>query len=290
MSSHINDKDGVLVDFATIEKNLSLVSSVHRGVHPIPLDSIVGSLGRYREFSEGFLPHGDRRSLKYRSVRQAMMDDKILPPIRVFKVLEHYFVIDGHNRVTVAKNELKAVDIDAEIIEIVFDVDLSVEKQYSYSTDQAAKFLIRLQEHAFVKMTGLKNSIVKHPLQVTELTSYGKLYDEIRSFRYTYDGGNLAKKDLIHAVYEWYEKQFFPAVELIARAELLKGFPKRTCTDLYVWIQQHKYYISQEAGYDVGFDFTMGDFINRFKKVNVLYVIPQMLGDIVKALKNNVSR
>ncbi|HBU69631.1 MAG TPA: hypothetical protein DEE98_04525 [Elusimicrobia bacterium] len=274
-----------LIDFSSIEKNLEHVHQVNKGIHAIPIEKIVGSLGRYNDFTEGFLPHRQMISAKYESVKQAMLKDKPLPPIKVYKILDNYFVIDGHHRITVSKNDLQAVSIDAEVIEIKFDLDLSSKKKYQYNTEQAKEFLILLEENEFQDETFLRNSILKYPLKVTDLTSYGKLFEEINDFKKNYNNGELAKRGIIYASYLWYEKRFLPAAEIIISEDLLKSFPNRTYTDLYIWIQQHKYYLSQRSGHDVGFDFTKDDFVQKFRKAKFLDLLPPIVHDIVGVIK-----
>ncbi|MBI5208423.1 MAG: ParB N-terminal domain-containing protein [Elusimicrobia bacterium] len=278
------DKD-TLLDFSAIEKNLDSVVRVARGVRPIPIAGIVGSLGRYQEFTENFLPQAGRVSEKFESVKAAMLSGKVLPPIKVYQVLDSFFVIDGHHRVTVAKNELKAVDIDAEVVEIEFGLSLSPEKKYAHDNQAARRFLIKVEERAFERETHLKNGILVRPLEVTELTSYAKLYEEIAHFRRGCAGGGLAKKNVVFASLLWYESRFLPAARIILDQGLLEGFPARTYTDLYIWIQQHKYYLSQKAGFDVGFDFTKEDFVRKFRKAKFYDLLPSLFQGIAGFIK-----
>ncbi|MGA2091483.1 MAG: DUF4032 domain-containing protein [Endomicrobiales bacterium] len=286
----MTEQKDTLIEFSSIEKNLEHVHQLNLGVLAIPIDKIVGSLGRYTDFNEEFLLHKDRVSAKYESVRQVMMSGRILPPIKVYKVLDNYFVIDGHHRVTVAKNEMGAKEIDAEVIDVQFDLDLSPQKQYSYDTEKAKEFLIKLEENAFEKETFLRNSILIYPLKVTDLTSYGKLFEEINDFRRNYNDGELAKRAIIYSSFQWYERRFLPAVRIIIKEGVLNIFPRRTYTDLYIWIQQHKYYLSQKAGHDVGFDFTKEDFIHKYRKSKFLDLLPLVFTDIMREIKGNLIK
>ena len=283
------EKD-TLIDFASIEKNLDHVHQRNRGIEAIPIAKIVGSIGRYQDFTEGFLPNRSRISDKYESVRQALMAGHTLPPIKVYQILDNYFVIDGHHRVTIAKNELKAVYIDAEVTEIHFDFELSATKSYSYDTEQARTFLIHLEEDAFKNKTFLNNAILRYPLTVTELTAFGKIFEEIADFHHNYNNGELVKEHIVFASLLWYEKRFMPAVTIIIAEDILGTFPNRTYTDLYIWIQQHKYYLSQHAGYDVGFDYTVDDFMQRFSKATFFDVIPQIMQAIVRHIKREIRK
>ncbi|MBI5622379.1 MAG: hypothetical protein HY924_01235 [Elusimicrobia bacterium] len=277
------EKD-TLLEFAAIEKNLDSVVRVSKGVRPIPVARIVGSLGRYQEFTENFMPQPGGVREKYESVKAAMLSGKILPPIKVYGLLDHYFVVDGHNRVTVAKTELDAVDIDAEVMEVEFGLSLSPEKKYAYDTEAARRFLIKLEGRAFERETRLAGAILIHPVKATELTSYGKLFEEIADFRRGCP--ELAKRGLVYASLRWYETRFLPAVRIILGEGVLLDFPERTYTDLYIWIQQHKYYLSQQAGFDVGFDFTKRDFVRKFRKAKPPELLPSLVEGIVGFIKS----
>jgi hypothetical protein len=277
----MTEHNNTLIDFNSVEKNLEHVHQRNLGIQQIPIDKIVGSIGRYADFTEGFRFHEDRISAKYEWIKRAMLDGRILPPIKVYQILDNYFVIDGHHRVTVAKSSMGAIEVDAEVIKIDFDIKLSPDKHYNYDTDQAKNFLIKLEEDAFQRETFLKNDILAHPMKVTDLTSFGKLYEEVKDFRKNYNSGEFAKKHIIFASYTWYETRFLPAIKIMMDEHVLDGFKNRTYTDLYLWIQQHKYFLSQQAGHDVGFDFTKHDFIQRYRKVKFLDILPGVFKDIV---------
>lgn len=274
-----------LIDFSTIQSNLDKVSELHRGVMPIPIKKIVGSLGRYRDFNREFLPRKKEHDAKYLSVLMAVKSGIELPPVQVYQVRDRYFVIDGHHRISVAKFEQKKEFVDADVIEIRFDLILDPKKKYKVSTEEARLFLITLEAETFQKKTGLRNSILIYPLLVTELTSFGKLNEEIMDFRKNYDGSSLSGKDVVYASLLWYENRFLPAIKSIFEEDILKHFPQRTYTDLYVWMNLHKYYLSQKAGYDVGFDYTKKDFLKRFSPPGFLEVLPNSMKDFLGVLK-----
>jgi ParB-like nuclease domain len=69
----------------------------------IPLSHIKGSLGRCQDFSHDFLPRHRGLEERWTQVWQLMQHNQSLPPIEVYKMNETYFVIDGHHRVSVAK-------------------------------------------------------------------------------------------------------------------------------------------------------------------------------------------
>jgi len=278
-----NKKD-ILVDFSSIEKSIQEYTLKDRGIEAIPIDKIIGSLGRYLDFSETLLPTRTDGSSRYGYIKSLMEKEINLEPIRVYQVLDNYFIIDGHHRVSVAKNEFKAKYIDAEVTEIKFNYKLSKDKKYTFDSESTKRFLIKLEEDTFQHTTFLNNEILIHPLKVTELKSFAILHQEILDFKKNYNNGELSKKSIIFSSYKWYAERFLPAVKLIEKENILSKFEDRTFTDLYVWIQRHKYFLSQQAGHDVGFDFTAHDFMEKYKDKKFLDIIPSIFTDIIKFL------
>jgi ParB-like nuclease domain len=78
----------------------------------IPLASIKGSLGRCQDFSHDFLPRHGGLEERWTQVWRLMHGMKTLPPIEVYELNETYYVIDGHHRVSVAK-QLGLIYIEA---------------------------------------------------------------------------------------------------------------------------------------------------------------------------------
>ena len=50
------------------------------------------------------------------------------------------------------------------------------------------------------------------------------------------------------AIASWYDKVYQPLVEIIREQEVLKEFPKRTETDLYLWIIEHQWNLRETYG------------------------------------------
>ena len=279
-----DSKKDILVDFSVIEKSIQTYTLKDRGIEAIPIDKIIGSLGRYLDFSETLLPKKTDASSRYEYIKSLMEKGINLEPIQVYQVLDNYFIIDGHHRVSVAKNEFKAKYIDAQVTEIKFNYKLSKDKNYTFDSESTKKFLIKLEEDTFQHATFLNNKILIHPLKVTELKSFALLQQEILDFKKNYNNGELAKKSIIFSSYKWYAERFLHALNLMKKEDILSKFKNRTFTDLYVWIQRHKYFLSQQAGHDVGFDFTAHDFMEKYKDKKFLDIIPSIFTDIIKFL------
>ena len=274
----------ILLDFSSIEQNLKNYTLKNKGIAAIEIDKIIGSLGRYFDFTETLLPKRDILTTRYERIKKIMTEGGSLPPIQVYQILDNYFIIDGHHRVAVAKNELNAKYIDADVTEVKFNFELSPNTKYIFNSESTKAFLIKLEAYSFEKSTYLNNNILIKPLIVTELKSYATLNQEIEDFKKNYNNGELARKSKIYSSYTWYAQIFLPAVDLIEKEKILSKFPHRTYTDLYVWIQRHKYFLSQQAGHDVGFDYTAQDFAEKFQNKKILNILPPIFTDILKHL------
>ncbi|MBC7815066.1 MAG: ParB N-terminal domain-containing protein [Burkholderiales bacterium] len=107
-----------LPDFNRVTNSLHLHTAIYRGIHVIQLEKIIGSVGRFHDFVDGFLPVSSELSSRWQSLAALTINPSSggLPPIDVFKVGEVYFVSDGNHRVSVA-NQLDIPDIEARVWE-----------------------------------------------------------------------------------------------------------------------------------------------------------------------------
>ena len=92
---------------------------IYRGLQDIPLEQIVGSAGRYQDFTLHFFPSTSRESSKdrWRIIYTLVVTGEGFPPVNLYKVGNLYFVEDGHHRVSVA-NYLRWPTIQAYVTEI----------------------------------------------------------------------------------------------------------------------------------------------------------------------------
>ena len=72
-----------LLAFDEVRKMLRASSQIERGLQEVPLDAIVGSVGRYRDFTRTFLPKLDSDKERWARVKVAQSRQG-LPPIEVY--------------------------------------------------------------------------------------------------------------------------------------------------------------------------------------------------------------
>lgn len=118
--SRFQRRPNSLIALADLVTSLPAASRRSLGLQTIPLAQICGSEGRSQDFDRNFLPLAAHLKPRWSSIAAAMRDGVKLPPIRVFKIGERYFVIDGNHRVSVAR--FRGHDeIAAYVIELVAD-------------------------------------------------------------------------------------------------------------------------------------------------------------------------
>lgn len=104
------------LSFEGVRKALGVSNKVRIGRRVVPVERIVGSVGRYGEFDRAFLPAKARVGSKWKRIDRAFQRGEELPPVVLYKIGDDYFVEDGNHRVSVA--HYQGVEwIDAEVTE-----------------------------------------------------------------------------------------------------------------------------------------------------------------------------
>jgi hypothetical protein len=92
-----------LLSFDDVRRELVANNRLHRGTRVVEADEIVGSVGRWDEFDRSFLPARASVGHKWKRIDRAFHRTEDLPPVKLYKLEEAYFVVDGHHRVSVAR-------------------------------------------------------------------------------------------------------------------------------------------------------------------------------------------
>src|SRR5689334_2937131 len=68
MISHLRGKPAELLSFEEIKARLRLREESYKGLQEVPLERIVGSVGRYRDFTNNFLPRNAKMQERWSRV------------------------------------------------------------------------------------------------------------------------------------------------------------------------------------------------------------------------------
>lgn len=246
-----------LLSYQQVKDTLRLGGPIYRGVKQVPIAQIVGSVDRYRDFDEVFLPAHDRTADRWKSIARAYYQDIDLPPVRLYKVGEAYFVIDGHHRVSVAR-EQGVEFIDAEVQEVVSRVPVTA--------DIKSEDLKVLHEYRrFLERTHLDEVRPDQRIRFTVAGGYDQLIEHIAMHRYYMQVDQQREVSEAEAVRDWYDTVYCPIVEVIRQNGILADFPHRTEADLYLWIVEHLYYL-RESEQDVSIEAAAEDYADQFSE------------------------
>lgn len=239
----IKGEPNTLLSYDEVKEKLRIGGPVYRGVKTVPVAKIIGSLNRYHEFDAAFLPKNDKNANRWQSVDRAFYEEISLPPVVLYKVGEVYFVVDGHHRVSVAR-EQNADFIDAEVRECSTKVKITA--------DLRSEDLEILQDKVkFIEATKIDQLLPGVDIYLNIPDGFSRMLEHIAVHRYFM--GLDEKRDIAEgeAVVHWYNTVYLPIVKVIRESGILEDFPGKTEGDLYLWILDHQAYLNEEQGRDL---------------------------------------
>ena len=233
----LRGRSTALMSFDDIRERLKLNEESYKGFQDIPINQIVGSVGRYRDFTNRFLPRRGQMQERWSRIYAQANSMEGLPAIEVYKVGDVYFVRDGNHRVSVAR-QLKMATIQAQVTELRTPIALTP----NISPEELDKATAYAQ---FLAATGLTRTRPHHqPLQLSEPSRYGELMEKIHTHMAILSLIEEREVPLMDAAAHWYDNVYRPAVTLIRKYEVLDDMPKRTAgprteSDLFLWMVGH---------------------------------------------------
>jgi len=199
-------------------------------------------LNRYQQFDRAFMPKQDDTAGRWQRVDRAFYEEVSLPPVVLYKVGKVYFVVDGHHRVSVAREQGQEF-IDAEVRECSTRINIT--------PDLRPEDLEILGDKVnFLERTTLDRIRPQANIKLTIPDGFSRMLEHIAVHRY-FMGLDL-KRDVSdeEAVAHWYEAVYLPIIRVIRTSEVLMDFPGKTEGDLYLWVLDHQRYLS-ETGHNL---------------------------------------
>ena len=237
--ARLTGKSNELLPFDQVREALPYTGQRDIGLQTVPLDKIVGSVGRYRDFDRAFLPTQRQTTERWVNIRKAHYRDESLPPVDLYKIGEVYFVKDGNHRISVAR-ERNQVDIDAYVTEIdvpfrlTADMDIdSVMQEKAYGQFSQSTKLDELRPDA--------------DLRLSNPAEYARLREHIDAHRYYLGTERQADVSDADAAQSWYDNVYRPLVEAIEVEGLRGQFPELTMADLYLRVSEYQWLVREAA-------------------------------------------
>jgi hypothetical protein len=209
------------------------------GIRPIRVDSVVGTDSRVGDFDRDF--RARRRDVRERRRRvAAAFPDGNFPPILAYKLGDAYFVIDGHHRVALARQQRREF-IDAEVTELT--------ARWHLPADADPFELVHAeQERLFMAESGLADVRPDLRLRFSRAVGYRQLLETIKLHGYglVVDEGRALDRSGI--ALDWYSRVYLPTVELVHDVRLDEICPGATDSDRFLWVHERRHELALDRG------------------------------------------
>jgi hypothetical protein len=228
----------VILPFEEVVEALGRRGERQLGLQTIPLDSIVGTVDRAREFDRAFRPTSSRVRPRWERIAEASRKGKAMPPIDVYRIGELHFVKDGHHRVSVAA-ELGYEVIEAYVTEVI--------------TELGAEKAIRLHDLALKSHQRLFYERVPLPpderaqIKLSDEWRYAALAEAVEAWGFRWIQATAEAKSRAEVAETWFHEEYEPVIEMLREADLVR---RGTETESYMRVAHLRYLILRTHSWD----------------------------------------
>jgi len=221
-------------------KRLHTRHSAHRPVTQIPLDAISGSVSHYDDFRQAFLPQ-KQRNASYKDLLEPLPEagEEELPPVELYQIGTSYFVSDGNHRVLLAR-QFGATVIDAFVTTIAPPQNVTW-------INEPKEIILHAEAASFFNRTRLRESRPELRMTVTMPGKFHILSDQIAVCHAVLSEQQRREVSFEEAACYWHDEIYAPTLAIIEPRHLLRDFPERTATDLYIWVSDHREIFRQSS-------------------------------------------
>ncbi len=273
-----------LISFKDIKNLLKPKGEVYEGMKTVPVNLIVGSEGRYRDFDNRFFPRSTHLKNRWEHIDAAHLQDIILPSVSLYELGGVYFVRDGNHRVSVAKS--KGIEfIDAEVVSLQSEIKLHP----GDSLKKMKKQVIEYEKRVFYGETGFGDVTDYWCLDFSVPGQYDVIYNHILTHKYYLNQSLENEIGMDEAMISWLRIVYLPILNVIDRHKVMRFFRRRTKSDLYVWMIKYWDDIKRKFGGDFPIDEMATKFLNEHKKPPLLRRLKNRLAGILMKKRLAVS-
>ncbi len=274
-----------LISFSDIKKILKPSNEVYKGMQVIPVNLIVGSEGRYRDFDNHFFPKSIHLKERWEHIDMAHYQDVNLPPITLYELGGLYFVRDGNHRVSVAKAR-GIENIDAEVVSLQSEIKLNV----GDTKEKMIKQVINYEKRVFYTETNFGDITDYWRLDFSTTGQYDVIYNHILIHKYYINQNQTEEISMPDAIMSWFTTVYMPVINVIEHQHIMKKFPHRTMSDMYVWIIKYWDNLKKKFGQDFSLDKAAEDFTQKYGKSFRKSLIKTVLNILAKVqLKKEID-
>ena len=256
----LKPEEAAMISFRDIKELLKPQNQTYLGMQVIPIEKIVGSEGRYKDFDNQFFPKNTFINERLEHEDEAVIKDIILPPIKVYELGGLYFVRDGNHRVSVAKS--KGVEfIDAEVVSLQSEIRLPPVR----SLTGMIKEIISYEKRNFYFETSFGDITDYWCLDFSTTGQYDVIYNHILTHKYFINQNQEKEISIEDAITSWFNTVYLPVIHTIDKYKIMKYFKHRTKSDLYVWIIKYFDELKRKFGDNCSLEDAVFDITNEYK-------------------------
>ncbi len=256
----LSPEEASLISLNDVKQLLRPKQETYVGMKVIPIEKIVGSEGRYKDFDNHFFPKSSFLKTRWEHVDEAAIKDIILPPIKVYEIAGLYFVRDGNHRVSVAKARGTEF-IDAEVVSLQSEIKLRRPDNLADIVQQ----IINYEKRLFYMETNFGDITDYWCLDFSTAGRYDVIYNHILTHKYYMNQKTEEEVSMQDAILSWFNKVYLPIVTSVRKKHILRKFPRRTLGDMYVWIVRYWDDLKRKFGDSIPIDYVVVDFEKKYK-------------------------
>jgi hypothetical protein len=234
LSARLRRADDVnhILPFEEVVRALGRIGERRLGLEVIPLDSIIGTVDRSREFDRDFRPTSPRVRERWQRINLAQRKGEAMPPIDVYRIGELHFVKDGHHRVSVA-HALGHRDIEAYVTEVLTQV----------GADRAIRLRdlpLKSHQRLFFERVPLPDD-ARQRIRLSDEWRYAALAEAVEAWAFRASQARGEELSRQQAAEAWFRDEYEPVVAMLREAQLVpKGVSD---TEAYMKVAHLRYLI-----------------------------------------------
>jgi hypothetical protein len=234
----VPDDVQMVLPYEEVIDALGFESERSAGTAVVPLDQIVGTVDRGREFDRSFRPTSGRVRSRWEHIAAAMRRGEPMPPVDLVRVGEIYFVRDGHHRVSVAR-ALGRIDIGARITEVVTRIGAE-------RTITLADLPFKSLERVFFERVPLPSN-AREEIVLNDPWDYARLAEAVEAWGFRTSQERHQPISRTETAFQWLDTEYRPVVEMLREAGLIGD---RTETEAYMRVSAERYRLLRTHRWD----------------------------------------
>lgn len=228
----------VILPFEEVVEALGRRGERSLGLRTVPLDSIVGTVDRRREFDRSFRPTTGKVRPRWERIATAQRRGESMPPIDLYRIGDLHFVRDGHHRVSVAR-ALGNDAIDAYVTEVMTAVEPGPLRP--------GDLPVKSHERLFYDRVPLPADARKRIRLSDQPRGYAQLAEGVEAWGFRAMQGRGEHMTREQVAQSWYRDEYVPVVEMLREADLIG---KGTETDAYLRVADDRWMLLRTHAWD----------------------------------------